>query len=82
MAKTKMLCPFTKGFCKECSQYRGRHYYLCYCKKYRGYLEASEAMNDQSPAKKNTVLMREISSLIPRDSTWLVLDDILERSWK
>lgn len=39
MAKEDMLCPFTGKLCRECSLYRGRHYYLCFNKKYRGHLE-------------------------------------------
>ena len=42
MAKEDMLCPFTGKLCRECSLYRGRHYYLCFSKKYRGHLEKSE----------------------------------------
>jgi len=42
MAKTKMLCPFLGGICKECAFYRGRHYYLCFCPKYRGYIDEPE----------------------------------------
>ena len=38
MAKTKMLCPFSGNLCEECALYRGRHYYLCFCDKYRGHL--------------------------------------------
>ncbi|MFC1932852.1 hypothetical protein ACFLXU_04400 [Chloroflexota bacterium] len=44
MAKTRMMCPFLGELCKECPIYRGRHYYLCFCKKYRGHLyEPGEA---------------------------------------
>ena len=39
MAKEDMLCPFTGKLCRECPLYRGRHYYLCFSKKYRGHLE-------------------------------------------
>ena len=42
MAKRKMICPFSDRLCKDCALYRGRHYYLCFCKEYRGYL--SETM--------------------------------------
>jgi hypothetical protein len=42
MAKEDMLCPFTGKLCRECALYRGRHYYLCFNKKYRGHLEKSE----------------------------------------
>jgi len=38
MAKIPMLCPFSKELCRECTVYRGRHYYLCFQKEYRGYL--------------------------------------------
>ncbi|MFC1934108.1 hypothetical protein ACFLXX_03040 [Chloroflexota bacterium] len=39
MAKAEMICPFSGKLCKECPIYRGRHYYLCFSKKYRGHLE-------------------------------------------
>jgi hypothetical protein len=42
MAKEEMLCPFSGKLCRECPLYRGRHYYLCFSKKYRGHLERSE----------------------------------------
>ncbi|OGP64713.1 MAG: hypothetical protein A2169_01925 [Deltaproteobacteria bacterium RBG_13_47_9] len=38
MAKKEMVCPFLGGLCKNCAIYIGRHYYLCYCIKYRGYI--------------------------------------------
>jgi len=38
MAKIPMLCPFSKEICHECVVYRGRHYYFCFRKEYRGYL--------------------------------------------
>jgi hypothetical protein len=44
MAKEDMLCPFSGKLCKECPLYRGRHYYLCFSKKYRGHLEKSEGV--------------------------------------
>jgi hypothetical protein len=33
-----MMCPFSSRLCEECALYRGRHYYLCFCQEYRGYL--------------------------------------------
>jgi len=39
MAKIKMLCPFSGKLCEECPVYRGRHYYLCFCEKYRGHMD-------------------------------------------
>ena len=44
MAKSEMICPFSGKLCKECAVYRGRHYFLCYCKQYRGYVEKSESV--------------------------------------
>lgn len=44
MAKVKMICPFSGKLCKECAIYRGRHYLLCFNKKYRGYLNESVEM--------------------------------------
>jgi len=41
MAKEEMLCPFSGKLCRECALYRGRHYYLCFNKKYRGHLAES-----------------------------------------
>ena len=38
MAKIAMMCPFSRKLCKECAIYRGRHYYLCFSKEYRGYV--------------------------------------------
>ena len=38
MAKTSMICPFSRKLCVECELYRGKHYFLCYAAKYRGNL--------------------------------------------
>jgi hypothetical protein len=42
MAKKSMICPFSRKLCIECELYRGKHYFLCYCEKYRGYLGQSK----------------------------------------
>jgi hypothetical protein len=42
MAKIDMVCPFNRRLCDECPLYRGRHYYLCFCEKYRGYIGKPE----------------------------------------
>lgn len=50
MAKEDMLCPFSGKLCRECPLYRGRHYYLCFSKKYRGHLEKpGEATGGSNP---------------------------------
>ncbi|MFC1934049.1 hypothetical protein ACFLWC_04845 [Chloroflexota bacterium] len=41
MAKEDMTCPFSGKLCGDCALYRGRHYYLCFSKKYQGNLEKS-----------------------------------------
>ena len=46
MAKTNMLCPFSDRLCSECPLYRGRHYYLGSCQKYRGYIEKEEGKTE------------------------------------
>ena len=48
MAKEDMICPFTGQLCTECALYRGRHYYLCFSKKYRGHLEKPEGVSGES----------------------------------
>jgi len=42
MAKINMVCPFSKKLCHECPIYRGRHYFLCFCEEYRGYIDQPE----------------------------------------
>ena len=39
MAKKKMICPFSGKLCRECSMFRGRHYFLCFDRKYRGSID-------------------------------------------
>jgi hypothetical protein len=40
-----MICPFSGATCKNCAIYIGRHYYLCYCTNYRGYVGQGRAAN-------------------------------------
>jgi hypothetical protein len=51
MAKARMICPFSGAMCKDCPVYRGRHYLLCYCEKYRGSLP--EALKNLPLSKSN-----------------------------
>ena len=39
MAKTSVLCPFSGKMCRECENYRGRHYFLCNVNNYRGHIK-------------------------------------------
>ena len=51
MAKIDMVCPFSHRLCDECPLYRGRHYYLCFCKKYRGYIGQPKEDNKSGVAQ-------------------------------
>jgi hypothetical protein len=90
MAKTKVLCPFSKELCKECPQYRGRHYYLCFAKKYRGYLGDTEDMVTQDKrhlGAKETIEVTDSYRLpipppLKLNPTWLVFSDFPERTNK
>jgi hypothetical protein len=57
VAKRKMVCPFSNRLCEECALYRGRHHYLCFCEKYRGYLaepkDSRQAEYDTRPRKNS-----------------------------
>jgi hypothetical protein len=52
MAKIKMICPYSHRLCSECPTFRGRHYYLCFCKEYKGYL--GEENKEKDHRKKET----------------------------
>ena len=82
MAKRKMLCPFSGDVCRECPQYRGRHYYLCYSRKYRGHLPSEEkptgtVVQSRIPGKRF-----EIPPPLKPSPTWLAFNDYLERKGK
>jgi hypothetical protein len=79
MAKRKMLCPFSKQLCRECPLYRGRHYYLCFCRDYRGYLENQEEQPEKKSEKNRTSSKFEMLKVLPPSPTWLILNDFLER---
>ena len=82
MAKTKMLCPFTKELCRECAQYRGRHYYLCFCTKYRGYIGDTEEQTERETEGRGDKEKFDLPSQLPSSSTWLVLNEFAERKGK
>jgi len=48
MAKQKMRCVFSEQLCRSCSLFRGRHYYLCFSRTYRGYLGAESVCRESS----------------------------------
>jgi hypothetical protein len=47
-----MVCPFSGKLCRECALYRGRHYFLCFEKHYRGYMNKDGKLNKQN-TKRN-----------------------------
>lgn len=68
MAKAEMICPFSSKLCKECPLYRGRHHYLCFCKKYRGHVEKSGEVSKASApigSGVNPAKQFEVPSIIP-----------------
>ena len=81
MAKEDMLCPFSKDLCQDCPQYRGRHYYLCYNSKYRGYLGKAE--KETHPRSWSSPSDRfDIPAPLPISPKWLVLNQFIERKRK
>lgn len=62
MAKASMMCPFSGRLCQDCPVYRARHYFLCYCEKYRGCLP--EAIKNLPMSKKGTNGKLEMPSLL------------------
>lgn len=65
MAKIAMLCPFNQKLCSECPLYRGRHYYLCFCEKYRGCIGKPER-NINPVANHPSVDFKALEKLIKR----------------
>jgi hypothetical protein len=49
MAKKEMKCPFSGKLCKNCALFIGRHYYLCFNDRYRGYIKNRKAMVSNLP---------------------------------
>jgi len=66
MAKVKMICPFSGKLCKECALFRGKHYFLCFKDKYRGYIKEfadTPAKNDQRTFHKDAVDLFNLDAL-------------------
>jgi hypothetical protein len=90
MAKMKVICPFSGELCVECPQYRGRHYYLCFAKKYRGYLADKEKTDTKDIHHLGTHSTRNVTDSyrlpIPAplkpSPTWLAFNDYPERKDK
>jgi hypothetical protein len=51
-----MLCPFSKELCRECTVYRGRHYYICFRKEYRGYIGQKGHVSPFLEGRENPVV--------------------------
>ena len=81
MAKEKMLCPFSGELCRECPQFRGRHYYLCFCTKYRGYLGKAEN-KEKKKIWSRGVEKFEMPPPLKPSPKWLSFNDTIERKEK
>lgn len=79
MAKTKMLCPFSKKLCRECPQYRGRHYYLCFQTKYRGYMGRPKVSEGQRSWSRGINMNFDMPLKLPQSPKWLIMNDFAER---
>jgi len=81
MAKEKMLCPFSDRLCRECPLYRGRHYYLCYHRAYRGRIENHESLTQKGTRKPPVDRYKDVKmpQVLEPSPTWLVLDEFVER---
>lgn len=82
MAKIDMFCPFSEDLCQECPQYRGRHYYLCFYNRYRGYIGESKAENTKKPAFLKQGKKFEIPPPLKPSPTWLAFNDYPDRGKK
>ena len=67
MAKLPVRCPFNGRLCIECTLYRGRHYYLCNCEHYRGYIKPNNKV--KSDIQHETVDFTKIKGLLDPWST-------------
>ncbi len=61
MAKTGMICPFSGRLCEDCASYRGRHYFLCFCEAYRGYMKTADKKRKAKPNGKFEMPVIKIS---------------------
>jgi len=57
-----MICPFSGKLCRDCPVYRGRHYYLCFNTRYRGYIQGE---GDQQRGRSDKVRLEKIPLLRP-----------------
>ncbi len=81
MAKDKMLCPFSGELCQECPQFRGRHYYLCFYSKYRGYLGGSLEKEKEKSWSRGAGKF-EMPGPFQPSPKWLAFNDYIERKRK
>jgi len=75
MAKTPMRCPFNNKLCVECHLYRGRHYFLCNCKNYRGYIKPKN--NITTDGKTKSVDLEKIKGLL---EPWSIAPNIVSEN--
>ena len=67
MAKSPVRCPFNGKLCIECTLYRGRHYYLCNCEHYRGYIKPNNKVN--TDVQRESLDFNKIKGLLDPWST-------------
>lgn len=65
MAKLDFRCPITHVVCKDCSLYRGRHYFLPFCRYYR-----DRTQNPVDPARPAPVTAESFKEMFGIVSAW------------
>ncbi len=63
MIKIDVLCPFTHSSCRVCGLYRGRHYYMNFCKQHRGF-ESKSKKNNKSNVRNHSIDFEAIRQLV------------------
>jgi len=76
----RAVCPFSRNPCRSCSQYRGRHYDLCGQRSQEGILGGLWGPRRGPSFVGVELIAIDPVDMIPPNPTWLVLDDIFERS--
>jgi hypothetical protein len=76
MAKQDFLCPITHVVCKDCSLYRGRHYFMPFCKLYRERTRGSA--NPITPEPVTAESVQELNRMLEPWKTETALSATLE----
>jgi hypothetical protein len=82
MSKLRMVCPFSKGLCRECAIFRGRHLGLCSAETGNGKDWGKRMMQACKLDKGGDYeAWKELKTpSIPKSPKWLAdIEDLIER---